>query len=95
LTLTFKSRTALYFLFYRLGLLLWNRDRLKYLARASLLTWKRSRADRPLWFYFKFWLFNWSNSLVKYSRVRRSDFDIESVQPDFSSHDPRGEASAG
>ena len=33
--------------------------------------------------YFQFWMFAWTNALVKYATVSEKDFDIESVGPDF------------
>ena len=39
------------------------------------------------WPYFKFWLFNWSNSVVKYSNVKPEDYDIGYVGEDFSYDD--------
>jgi hypothetical protein len=34
--------------------------------------------------YFQFWLFNWTNSVTKYSGLSESDFDIDSVAEDFA-----------
>ena len=34
--------------------------------------------------YFQFWFFAWSNSVLKYTAIRDEDFDVESVDPDFS-----------
>src|SRR5262249_25068901 len=46
-------------------------------------TFARTSRRKPLWFYFKFWLFTWSNSLMKYASLSDADFDIESVQGGF------------
>jgi radical SAM superfamily enzyme YgiQ (UPF0313 family) len=54
-----------------------------FVVKALLLTLSRSSRARPLWFYFKLWLFNWSNSLMKYTSLSDSDFDIESVGNGF------------
>jgi len=32
---------------------------------------------------FQFWLFAWTNALLKYEGLTAADFDIESVPPDF------------
>jgi radical SAM superfamily enzyme YgiQ (UPF0313 family) len=47
-----------------------------YIIKGLLLT-----ARNPLgkMTYFYFWLFNWSNSVLKYGDLDRKDFDIESV----------------
>lgn len=37
--------------------------------------------------YLQFWLFAWSNSVLKYSSLSERDFDIESVAPDFDIRD--------
>lgn len=37
--------------------------------------------------YFQFWLFAWSNSVLKYQGLGQSDFDIESVDPNFNVRD--------
>ena len=34
-------------------------------------------------YYFYFWIFNWSNSILKYGNLSSDDFDIESVDLDF------------
>jgi radical SAM superfamily enzyme YgiQ (UPF0313 family) len=33
--------------------------------------------------YYQFWLFAWSNSVLKYQNLSRQDFDLESVDADF------------
>jgi hypothetical protein len=58
--------------------------RVAYILRSAWMTLRRTSAGKPLWFYFKIWLFTWSNSLVKYSRLSDADFDIESVDASFS-----------
>jgi radical SAM superfamily enzyme YgiQ (UPF0313 family) len=37
--------------------------------------------------YYQFWLFAWSNSVLKYQNLSRQDFDLESVDADFKIRD--------
>ncbi len=37
--------------------------------------------------YYQFWLFAWSNSVLKYQNLSRDDFDLESVDADFKIRD--------
>jgi radical SAM superfamily enzyme YgiQ (UPF0313 family) len=78
-----RNRVAAWLLAKRLAFLFGSLDRLFYIAKAAHLTWRLGGKNRPLWRYFKFWLFNWSNSILKYSQVSRADFDIGSVGDDF------------
>ena len=73
-----RRHTALLLLrFFRL---LQSPQRCFYILKAMAVTFRRSSPAKPLWFYFKIWLFTWSNSLMKYSRLSDADFDIESVR---------------
>ena len=42
------------------------------------------RLRTNLWSYMQFWLFAWSNSVLKYSNLNDADFDIESVPEGFN-----------
>lgn len=79
LALTFKNSRAVYLLWLRLFRLFRSPERAYWVCRGFLATLRRTSPARPLWFYFKFWLFNWSNGVVKYGTLCDADFDIESV----------------
>ncbi|MFA6237332.1 MAG: radical SAM protein [Bacteriovorax sp.] len=51
-----------------------------YTAKALILTIKMPQAKMT---YFYFWLFNWSNSVLKYGNLKSKDFDIESVNKSY------------
>jgi radical SAM superfamily enzyme YgiQ (UPF0313 family) len=51
--------------------------------RAVALVAARSRRHRGLAGVFQFWLFNWTNAMLKYEGLTDADFDIESVPEDF------------
>jgi len=87
LRLTLKNRRAVYLLGLRLFRLFRSPARVYWLGRGALATLARTSSQRPLWFYFKFWLFNWSNTIVKYGKLADADFDIESVPPEFRLRD--------
>jgi radical SAM superfamily enzyme YgiQ (UPF0313 family) len=70
-------------LFLRLFKLARSPLRSYHILKSFILTARKSTAERPLWFYFKIWLFTWSNSLIKYSRLSDADFDIESLDGAF------------
>ena len=79
------SLSFLYFkyAFLRFWMLFRNPKRFVVIIKAALITSEYAKTNPAYWFYFKFWLFNWSNSIVKYSSLRVSDFNIESVAPGF------------
>jgi radical SAM superfamily enzyme YgiQ (UPF0313 family) len=54
-----------------------------YTLRAAMLVAKRSRRHPRLFGVFQFWLFNWTNAMLKYQGLSADAFDIESVPPDF------------
>ena len=54
-----------------------------YSLRALLLVLSRSRRHRRLFGVFQFWLFNWTNAMLKYEGLTDADFDIESVPEGF------------
>jgi len=70
-------------LWLRVFRLLRSPVRVYYVLKAFLLTFRENSPARPLWFYFKIWLFTWSNSLVKYANLSDADFDVESVDARF------------
>ncbi|MDQ3746350.1 MAG: radical SAM protein, partial [Acidobacteriota bacterium] len=54
-----------------------------YAARGLLLTLARTRRHARLFGLFQFWLFNWTNAMLKYEGLTDADFDIESVPEGF------------
>jgi radical SAM superfamily enzyme YgiQ (UPF0313 family) len=54
-----------------------------YAARSLLLTLARARRHARLFGLFQFWLFNWTNAMLKYEGLSDADFDIESVPAGF------------
>ncbi|MGE3536266.1 MAG: radical SAM protein [Candidatus Tectimicrobiota bacterium] len=78
-----QSGPALTMLTRRLWLLASRPEALWAVFRAlGLLLW-RSRRHKRLFGMLQFWLFAWTNSLLKYEGLTEADFDIESVPPDF------------
>ncbi|HEX8853796.1 MAG TPA: DUF4070 domain-containing protein, partial [Pyrinomonadaceae bacterium] len=51
--------------------------------RALALVAARSRRHTRLVGVFQFWLFNWTNAMLKYEGLTDADFDIDSVPADF------------
>jgi radical SAM superfamily enzyme YgiQ (UPF0313 family) len=84
--MVFRTPRHIALLFERIFSLVRSPARDYFIVKALLLTLSRSSRERPLWFYFKFWLFTWSNSLMKYASLSDSDFDIESVKGAFDIH---------
>ena len=78
-----RNRKTAWLLAKRFLYLFGSPSRFVSILRAAKLTSQLSTRERPLWRYFKFWLFNWSNSILKYSSVTKKDFDIGSVARDF------------
>lgn len=81
--MVFRSRRHIGLLFSRLFHLFRSPVRDYFVVKAWIYTRSRTSSERPLWFYFKFWLFTWSNSLMKYASLSDSDFDVESVRDGF------------
>jgi radical SAM superfamily enzyme YgiQ (UPF0313 family) len=51
--------------------------------RALALVLSRSRRHPRLFGVFQFWLFNWTNAMLKYEGLSDADFDVESVPEGF------------
>ena len=56
-------------------------------ALLGLLLVARCRSIPGRFSYFQFWLFAWSNSVLKYQDLSSDDFDLESVDTDFQIRD--------
>jgi radical SAM superfamily enzyme YgiQ (UPF0313 family) len=54
-----------------------------FYALLGLLLVTRSWHISGRYSYFRFWLFAWSNSILKYQNLSDDDFDLESVDKDF------------
>lgn len=82
-SMVFKSPHAIGLLTQRLLKLAARPDAMWAVWRALWLLLLRSRRHRRLFGIFQFWLFAWTNSILKYQGLTEADFDIESVPPDF------------
>jgi radical SAM superfamily enzyme YgiQ (UPF0313 family) len=82
-TMVFKSPNAVKMLFKRLYRLALRPTVMWYALRGLLLTLARSRQHPRLFGVFQFWLFNWTNAMLKYEGLSDADFDIDSVPADF------------
>jgi len=54
-----------------------------FTLRGFLLVVSRSFKHPKLFGIFQFWLFNWTNAMLKYQGLSDKDFDIESVPGNF------------
>jgi len=82
-SMVFKSPDAVKMLARRLLTISSRPDVLWALVRALFLLISRSRRHKRLTGIFQFWLFAWTNSILKYESLSDADFDIESVPHDF------------
>lgn len=82
--MVFKSPNAVKMLAQRLLITL-RPDVFFTVVRAMYLLLRRSRRHKHLTGIFQFWLFAWTNSILKYRGLSDADFDIDSVPPDFDS----------
>ncbi|HSB26263.1 MAG TPA: radical SAM protein, partial [Pyrinomonadaceae bacterium] len=82
-SMVFKSPRASKMLAQRLWQILSRPSVTWYTLRAILLIASRSRQHPKLFGIFQFWLFNWTNAMLKYEGLADSDFDIASVPEGF------------
>jgi radical SAM superfamily enzyme YgiQ (UPF0313 family) len=82
-SMVFKSPRALATLAQRLWQIVSRPTCLWYTLKALMLVGVRSRKHSRLLGIFQFWLFNWSNAMIKYGDLTAADFDIDSVPADF------------
>jgi radical SAM superfamily enzyme YgiQ (UPF0313 family) len=80
--MVFKSPNAIKMLAQRLVITL-RPDVFFTVVRAIYLLLSRSRRHSHLTGIFQFWLFAWTNSILKYRGLSDADFDIDSVPADF------------
>jgi len=82
-SMVFKNPRALKMLTKRLWQILSRPSIAYYCAKGVFLTLSRSRKHQKLLGVFQFWIFNWTNAMLKYEHLSAEDFDIESVAADF------------
>jgi radical SAM superfamily enzyme YgiQ (UPF0313 family) len=81
--MVFKSPRASKMLAQRLWQIVSRPSVAWYTLRALVLAVSRSRKHPRLFGIFQFWLFNWTNAMLKYEGLADTDFDIGSVPEDF------------
>jgi len=82
-SMVFKSPRAIKMLTQRLSQIVSRPDVAWYTFQAFSLMLSRSKRHRGLIGIFQFWLFAWTNAMLKYEGLSDADFDIESVPPGF------------
>ena len=82
-SMVFKSPGAVKMLTQRLLGIVTRPSVAWYSLRAAMLVARRSRRHPRLFGVFQFWLFNWTNAMLKYQGLKPDAFDIESVPADF------------
>src|SRR5262252_85065 len=83
ISMVFKSPHAIKMLAQRLVKIASRPEAVWAVWRATWLLLLRSRRHKRLLGIFQFWLFAWTNSILKYEGLTEADFDIESVPLDF------------
>lgn len=81
--MVFKSPRASKMLAQRLWQIVSRPSVAWYTMRALALIIARSRKHPKLFGIFQFWLFNWTNAMLKYEGLTDADFDIDSVPAGF------------
>nr|MBI3612081.1 B12-binding domain-containing radical SAM protein [Nitrospirota bacterium] len=81
--MVFRSPSARQLLLRRLSRIMASPDVAWTTLRALVLTLSRSRKHPQILGVFQFWLFAWTNVLLKYEGLSDADFDVESVPPGF------------
>lgn len=82
-SMVFKSPRAIKMLLGRLFQMMARPQVVMYAARGFALVLRRSRRHARLFGVFQFWLFNWTNAMLKYEGLTPADFDIDSVSEGF------------
>jgi radical SAM superfamily enzyme YgiQ (UPF0313 family) len=78
-----RSPRAMWTLARRILLLVRRPANAWHALRGLWLVLGRSRRHPRLLGVFQFWLFAWTNAMLKYGGLTESDFDVESVPEDF------------
>jgi radical SAM superfamily enzyme YgiQ (UPF0313 family) len=82
-SMVFKSPGAIRMLLRRVFQIASRPSLMWHTLRGVALVLSRSRRHRRLFGVFQFWLFNWTNAILKYEGLSDADFDIQSVPPGF------------
>ena len=82
LAMVLRNRAALLLLLTRALRFCMRPSNLLYALRGLLLV-ARHRGIAGRFSYYQFWLFAWSNSVLKYQNLSPQDFDLESVDAGF------------
>jgi hypothetical protein len=77
-----RDRRALRLMVRRFGLFVREPGRV-YAAAFGFLAIAAKWRVKGRFRYYSFWLFAWSNAVLKYGNVAESDFDVESVDPTY------------
>jgi radical SAM superfamily enzyme YgiQ (UPF0313 family) len=77
LKLVAKDKRALLSVIHRFWGVINSPSKINHVLRAISLTISSPFANMS---YFYFWLFNWSNSVLKYGSLSKADFDIASIE---------------
>jgi hypothetical protein len=83
ISMVFKSPGAIRMLVQRAFQIAVRPAVMWYSLQGFLLVLSRARRHRKLFAVFQFWLFNWTNAMLKYEGLSDADFDIESVSEGF------------
>src|SRR5215831_251707 len=83
ISMVFKSPHAIKMLAQRLVKIASRPEAVWAAWRATWLLLLRSRRHKRLLGIFQFWLFAWTNSILKYEGLTEANFDIKSVPLDF------------
>lgn len=81
--IAFKNKVGIKLFARRIIKLLSDKERFYYFTKALFLLIKLRFEGKNLTRCFNFWLFVWSNSVIKFSTLKPSDFDIGSIEKDF------------
>jgi hypothetical protein len=82
-SMVFKSPRAIKMLAQRLWQIVSRPAVAWYTLKGLTLVLSRSRKHPKLFGVFQFWLFNWTNAMLKYEGLTADDFDIASVPENF------------
>ncbi|MEK8024256.1 MAG: radical SAM protein [Candidatus Hydrogenedentota bacterium] len=82
-TMVLRNPAAMFQLAQRLIRFLKTPGNLIYSIKGFLLMLARRRRIKNAYSYFQFWLFAWTNTVLKYAYLTGKDFDIESVDAGF------------
>ncbi len=79
-----KNRQTLLLFTQRLFRLLSHPERFYFFIKSILLSISLHFNNKRVWKYFNFWLFVWSNSVIKFENLKPEQFDIGTVENHFN-----------